>query len=106
MIFCSLLEIADVVRSDRVGGIDDKSVKQPLSEQESQVQVRSILSCFLRHNMSASECKDVLKTMKNLFPGSEAVHLLDYGQDMEHNGWMCTTTEGKSLLWAVNCTSR
>ena len=33
---------------------------------------------FLRHNMSASECKDVLKTMKNLFPGSEAVHVLDY----------------------------
>ena len=90
MIFCSLLEIGDIVRSDRVGGIDDKSVKRPLSEQESQVQVRSILSCFLRHNMSASECKDVLKTnmsaseckdvlktMKNLFPGSEAVHVLD-----------------------------
>ena len=78
MIFCSLLEIADVVRSDRVGRIDDKSVKQPLSEQESQEQVLSILSCFLRHNMSASECKDVLNTMKNLFPGSEAVHVLDY----------------------------
>ena len=28
--------------------------------------------------MSASECKDVLKTMKNLCPGSEAVHVLDY----------------------------
>ena len=66
----------DSSSSDSEGGSDDQSVQHPLSVQESQA--LSILSCFLRHNMSASACKDVLKTMKNLFPGSEAVHVLDY----------------------------
>ena len=64
--------------SDTEGGREEDSIIQPLSEQESHVQVRSILSCLLRYNMSASECKDVLKTMKDLFPGSEADHVLDY----------------------------
>ena len=57
-------------------GRDEDSIQQTLSEQESQA--LSILSCFLRYNMSASAYKDVLKTMMNIFPGSDADHVLDY----------------------------
>ena len=64
--------------SDRECGRDEDSIQQILSKQESHA--LSILSCFLRYNMSASACKDVLKTMKNLFPGSEADHVLDYAR--------------------------
>ena len=48
--------------------------------------------------MSANACKDVLKTMRKIFPGYEVVHVLDYDRTWEYNGCMCTTTEGKSLL--------
>ena len=77
--------------SDTEGGRDEDSIQQSISEQESHA--LSILSCFLRYNMSASACKDVLKTMKNLFPGSEADHVLDYDRI-----WRTTKSASSSRL--------
>ncbi|WAQ99784.1 hypothetical protein MAR_024157 [Mya arenaria] len=50
--------------------------QKPLSEQEAQA--LTILSCFLRNNLSASACRDIMQKMKTLFPKSESVSSLDF----------------------------
>lgn len=47
----------------------------PLLENERQA--LKILSCFQKHNLSVSASKDILATMRSLFPSSEEVKVLD-----------------------------
>lgn len=43
-----------------------------------EVQAVKLLSCFLRNNLSASTCKDILSTLRSMFPDSTAVQRLSY----------------------------
>ena len=45
---------------------------------ENERQALKILSCFQKHNLSVSASKDILATMRSLFPSSEEVKVLDY----------------------------
>ena len=45
---------------------------------ENESQALKILSCFQKHNLSVSASKDILATMRSLFPSSEEVKMLDY----------------------------
>lgn len=47
-----------------------------LTKEESQA--LHILSCFSRNNLSASACKDILGTMKSLFPNTEVASLMNF----------------------------
>jgi len=68
-----------------------------MSEQESQA--LTILSCFLRNNLSASTCKDILYTMKCLFSNSEAVSILDFGHVLSY----VDTTPVREIHYCVLC---
>jgi len=52
--------------------------KKPLTESEKQG--LSIFSCFQRNNLSASACRDILKTMRSVFPNSGQLLNFDYIQ--------------------------
>lgn len=44
----------------------------------------TILSCFLRNNLSASSCRDILATMKTAFPDSRSLQETEYDQLWKH----------------------
>lgn len=73
----------------------DGEIKQ-LSERE--MQALTLLSCFIRHNMSASACKDVIKTFQSMFPDSAGVQELDY-TDM----WKYVSSGGEEMTEVHYC---
>lgn len=49
------------------------------SENVSQSSIEhTLLSCFLRHNLSASACKDLIQTFKIMFPSTDRLQDLNY----------------------------
>ena len=71
--------------------------QKPLSEHEAQA--LTILSCFLRNNLSASACRDILQTMKTLFPKSESVSSLDFDRILAH----VDTSNTKEIAYCTIC---
>lgn len=74
---------------------DDNGSK--LTAQESQA--LHILSCFSRNNLSASACKDILETMKSLFPNSEVASLLN----LNHLLTYVDTTPVREVHYCILC---
>lgn len=55
----------------------EPDIMQPIIS-EKETQILTMLSCFLRHNLSASASKDILETFKQMFPDSPSLQDTSY----------------------------
>lgn len=81
---------------------DDEPVEtfaKPTGLSEQEKQALTILSVFLKHNLSASASKDIMLMMKQLFPDSEALNDLSY----EMLWKICGETEFKEIHYCSFC---
>lgn len=89
--YCSTSDLSTTTHSS-LSNNEEESENEMSNEEkclnESEIQALTILSCFLRNNLAASACKDILDTIKGtmgeLFPNSKELSILNLGNILSH----------------------